>query len=424
LTSPDSISRAWALVTGAEAGRLALGFIVSLVVARTLGPADYGTYAVLAAMVGIVGVVAEGGLSEAAVLRLARHEGDARAFFWLRIALASAVIAVLCLLAPLLARSLGIPDDGTLTRWALLGIVATACSGAASVLLQAAGGFGRMSTLTLFNTALTALLALFLALVQQLTIASALVVLGIGTSLATFALGLRLLRPDLQVPSLTVLRREAGELLRTGRWLWLAALLAMLAVNLDVVIVSRNAVLETVGVYALAASVANKAGIVNNSLYTVLLPRVAHLADERAVRQYLKESLRRGAVVALALLVCVPLAQPFVLLVYGQPYAAAVPLLQLLLGVVIFDVLAMPALLLPLAYRRPRLMAAGDGARAAALLVLGGALVPIYGPGAAVAARFGSRVAGAVLVLALLGRSRRAAFEVKHEEAASVTHSG
>ena len=77
--------------------------------------------------------------------------------------------------------------------WALLGVVATACSGAISAMLQATGGFGRMSMLTLANTGLTAILAVALALAGDLTLMTALVVLGIGTSLATFALGVRLL---------------------------------------------------------------------------------------------------------------------------------------------------------------------------------------------------------------------------------------
>ncbi len=404
--------------------RLALGLVASVVIARALGPADYGTYAVLAAMVGIVGVIAEGGLSEAAVLRLARGLGSPRAFLWLRIGLAGVVIAALWLLGAPLARTvLALQDDGTLTRLALLGIVATACSGAVSVLLQAAGAFGRMSTLTLLNTGLTALLAILLALAGQLTIGSTLVVLGIGTSLATFAVGLSLLRPNLRPPPMAQLRAEARELLRTGRWLWLAALLAMLALNIDVLIVNRFVPLELVGAYALAANLASKANVVNHSLYTVLLPGVARLSDRHAVRQYLRQSLGRGAIVALGLAVCIPLAQPFVLLVYGEQFAAAVPLLQLLLAVVIFDVLATPVLLLPLAYGRARLMAGGDGARALTLLVVGTALVPTLGPLGAIAARFASRVAGAVLVLGMLGRSG-ATLQVQHEEAPSVTHPG
>jgi O-antigen/teichoic acid export membrane protein len=280
-----------------------------------------------------------------------------------------------------------------------------------------------MSTLTLFNTALTALLAVLLSLAGQLSIVSALVVLGIGTSLATFALGYRFVSLELTLPSQKTLGEEARALLRVGRWLWLASVLAMLASNLDVLIVNRFAAAEVVGAYALAVNLASKANVVNHSLYTVLLPGVAQLTDRASVAGYLKRALLRSGAVGLGLGVCIPLAEPFVLLVYGVQFAAAVPLLKLLLGVVIFDVLATPLVLLPLAYHQPRQMAAADALRAATLAGFGLGLVPAYGPPGAIAARFVSRAAGAALVLALVRRSGPT-FEVQHEEAAGVHQPG
>src|SRR5579872_5122701 len=172
----DPVTRGWAVVTSAGVVRLGLGFVASLVIARALGPAAFGMYAVLAATVAIVATLAEGGLSEAAVLRISAAwpadtvaaQQRARAFFWLRLGMVSAVVAVGCGAASLV-RAFLLPDvDDGLIRWALLGIVATAASGAVSAMLQATGAFGRMSSLTLINTGLTALLAVLLASVQRL----------------------------------------------------------------------------------------------------------------------------------------------------------------------------------------------------------------------------------------------------------------
>ncbi|HET6319095.1 MAG TPA: oligosaccharide flippase family protein, partial [Chloroflexota bacterium] len=120
----DPITRGWAIVTSAGVVRLGLGFVASLLIARALGPSDFGVYAVLAATVGIVGGLAEGGLTEAAVLRVsavatkAEAAVRARAFFWLRIALASLVVAVGCAVAGILGGSVLRVDAGLL-RWAL-----------------------------------------------------------------------------------------------------------------------------------------------------------------------------------------------------------------------------------------------------------------------------------------------------------------
>src|SRR5438132_2500391 len=122
----DPITRGWAVVTSTGVVRLGLGFVASLVLARALGPADFGTFAVLAASVGLVGGLAEGGLTEAAVLRIsaiwpdksAQAQQRARAFLWLRLGLAAAVVAVGCLAAgPIAQRVLN--TDAGLLRWAL-----------------------------------------------------------------------------------------------------------------------------------------------------------------------------------------------------------------------------------------------------------------------------------------------------------------
>jgi O-antigen/teichoic acid export membrane protein len=413
--------------------RLGLGFIASLLIARALGPSNFGVYAVLGATVGIVGTLAEGGLTEAAVLRIASvwpgardlAEARARSFFWLRLGVSAIVVGFGCALAGLSASTLLNDVDPGLLRWALLGVVATAASGALSAVLQATGGFGRMSSLTLINTGLTAVLALLLAATGQLNLLSALIVLGIGTSLVTFSAAVRMLPTDwrLNVPTVVDLLTEGRRLLDTGRWLWIASLFAMLTANAEVLLLNQWTALALVGSYALALNLATKADVVNQSLYTVLLPGVARLDRRERRRRYLRRGLLRSAGICLVLLLLIPLAQPLILLIYGPAYASSVIFFQLLLGVMIFDVLLTPLLLLPLAYRQAKVLAAADATRALTLIAVAVALIPVYGPFGAIAARFAARVAGALLVVAALyvtSRSARHAFEVQHKEAASV----
>jgi len=100
----DPITRGWAVVTSAGVVRLGLGFVASLLIARALGPSDFGVYAVLAATVAIVGGLGEGGLTEAAVLRISAMwpadaqsaQRRAQAFFWLRLGLAALTVAIGC----------------------------------------------------------------------------------------------------------------------------------------------------------------------------------------------------------------------------------------------------------------------------------------------------------------------------------------
>ena len=382
----------------------------------------------LAATVAVVGGLAEGGLTEAAVLRIsevwpsdalgAKERG--RAFFWLRLGLAAAVVAVGCAVAgPVADRILNV--DAGLLRWALLGIVATAASGAVSALLQATMAWRRMSSLTLVNTGLTALLAIGLAIVAVLDLLAALVVLGIGTSLVTFVAGRGMLPAgwSLRPPSLTTIRTEAVQLVRTGRWLWVASVFAMLTANAEVLLLNRQAALPLVGAYALALNLATKADLVNSSLYTVLLPGVAGLRDRAAVAGYVRRGFLRGGLIGLGLLLLIPIAEPLIVLIYGADFAPAVVFFRLLLGVMVFDVLLTPVLLLPLAYRQARLLAAADALRAITLVLVALGLIPVYGAIGAIIARFAARIAGAALVIGALWLGRPA-LEVQHEEAPGV----
>jgi O-antigen/teichoic acid export membrane protein len=429
----DPVTRGWAVVTSAGVVRLALGFVASLVVARALGPANFGTYAVLAATVGIVSALAEGGLTEAAVLRISSvwpdrpetSEARARSFFWLRLALSAVVVAIGCALAGAISSRLLNNVDVGLLRWALIGIVATAASGALSAVLQATGGFGRMSSLTLINTGLTAAFALVLAALNRLDLLTALVILGIGTSLLTFGAAARMLPRGwrLNLPAWGELDREGRRLFETGRWLWLASLFAILTANAEVLFLNQWVALTLVGTYALALNLATKADVVNQSLYTVLLPGVATLDVRTRLRDYVRRGLLRSGGICVVLLALIPLAQPLIVVFYGAAYAPAAIYFQLLLGVMIFDVLLTPFLLLPLAYRQARVLAAADGTRAVTLVAAAVVLIPAYGPFGAIVARFAAHVAGAALVLGALylsSRSGRQTFEVQHKEAASV----
>ena len=414
----DPPTVAWAIVTGGSVGRLALGFVASVSIARGLGVADFAIYALLGAMGGIAGVLGDPGLTQAGVKRVAEAwstesplaRDRATSFFWLRCAAILPVVAGGALLAVPLARwVLGYPDIVVLVAVAFVGVGATAASGALTAVLQATGRFGRLSLVILVNSGLTAILSLALAGSGQLTLLSAILVLGAGTSVVSLVLGwhfLPWLDGLLPRPPLPKLRAEAAALFRFGRWLWVADLLATVTAQLDVLLINVWSGLPVVGAYALALNLASKADVVNHSLYTVLLPTASSLRGPAEVRRYVRRSVLRSGVIGLAFVPLFPLAGPLITLFYGPAYHAAIVLFQLLLAVVLFDVVATPLTLLAFSAERPGLVASADALRLAVLVLVGFWLIPTHGALGAVIARAASRIAGALLILVLLARSR------------------
>ena len=395
-----------------------------MALARTLGAAAFGVFAVLAATMAIAGGLADFGLTGAAVRRIAGEAGEQcrlqtwRGFVALRLAGAAIVAGVGIAAAGWLCRRvLAIPGHESLLRLALVGMVATAVSGAMTAGLQATGRFRSLATVMLVNAVLSALLAVALAATGWLTLTTALAVLGIATALASAVVGWRLLPDELRSirPSRDDVHAEGRPLLRFGAWLWVASTLGLLAGQLDILLLGHWSSSEVVGAYALAVALASKADVLNQSLHAVLLPGAARLRSSREGREYLRAGLRRGLLAGAALLACLPLAGPAISLVYGDAYRPSVALFQILLVVSLLDLLSTPALLLAYTVERPRLLVLAGALRTGTLVVVAVALIPRYGAEGAVAARLAASVAVAAAAAGYLlvqrGRAREIAVE-------------
>jgi O-antigen/teichoic acid export membrane protein len=418
--SLDSTTMGWAKLLSGDLLRMGLSFAAGILVARALGPAEFGVYAVLAAAVGIGGAVADLGLSNAAIYRVARvwpEDPDlarqrGQSFFWARVSSATAVAAAAIGLARWLAPVLGLPSavgpyrSSALLALALAGVAATALSGAVSALLQATGHFGRIGIVLLTNAGLTLALAAALSVVGRINLVTVLVVLGIVPSLAAFGVGRRLLGATftLAPPPWARFRDETATLLRFGGWLWVASILAAVASQLDVLMVNRTSSAAVVGAYGLALGLAAAAEAANRSLYAALLPAASALRSPAELRRYLRHAVLRSTGLALLLVPLLPLARPLIIHLYGAEFSAAVPLFRLFLAVVALEVFVTPWMLLAFPLERPRWLAGAELLRVIVLAAAASALMPLWGPAGAVAAKFAARAAGAAALLILLAR--------------------
>jgi O-antigen/teichoic acid export membrane protein len=157
-----------------------------------------------------------------------------------------------------------------------------------------------------------------------------------------------------------------------------------------------------VGFYALALGLAARTEMVNHSPYTVLIPMASALKGRQAVGAYLKQGFKRSALISLLLLPALPLARWFIPFFYGSEYLPSVFLFQLLLGVVIFDIFTLPALLLIYTFDRPDLSALAEGLRVVSLVLLAAWLIPTLGPVGAIVAKFCAKLVGVGVTLVLL----------------------
>lgn len=101
---------AWALLE--RFSTQGVSFVVSLVLARLLTPADYGTIALLTIFIAISGVLADSGFGQALIQKKEATETDFNSVFWLSLGLSSVMYGVLFFAAPWIADFY---DDARLT---------------------------------------------------------------------------------------------------------------------------------------------------------------------------------------------------------------------------------------------------------------------------------------------------------------------
>jgi len=404
--------------------RQALGLVSSAMLARSLGPSGLSVVAVVGAALNIGITIADFGLSNGAVSHiagdLARQPDQARktaaSFVYLKLLGGALVAGGGALLAPWIAALLNLPpQSGRLLIWiACLSLVTSVLSGITGTILQALRRFRALVAIQSVNVGLTVLLVGLLFLTRQLTIAPAIFV-GVVTSLVAAWQGLWLLPPEWRSSLLARGQQSKNSrLLRFSRWLWIAAIFSILSSQLDLLLLNRLTLPQTVGFYALALNLAFKVDIVNQTLHTVLLPTVSALTDVNGQITFIRRSLGRSLMLGLGLIVALPLARPFILLVYGQTYAPSVNIFYLLMAIVMFDLFTNPILLLAFPLNMPRLIAAADATRAITLVIVGSLLLPIWGIYGMVFAKLVAKVAGALMTALPIALRLRADLAATH----------
>jgi O-antigen/teichoic acid export membrane protein len=145
--------------------------------------------------------------------------------------------------------------------------------------------------------------------------------------------------------------------------------------------------------------------VLNQSLFTVMMPRASRLRGRDEIRGYVKRVLKGSLPLAGVLGAVALIAQPAIAFLYGEQYAAAGPLFMALLVVVLFDLVTSSLFLIAFPLNKPRILAIADWLRVVVLGLAGWALIPTYGGFGAVMARLLARVTGTTAALLALRRA-------------------
>src|SRR4051794_40235820 len=264
------------LTTGGKIIFVGCGALMTVLIARNLGPTGQGTFAVAFSLTLLLVQIGSIGLPVSNPYLAAREPAAQRAIvlhsLWIAVLIGTALAAATALL------KVAAPDVLRGLTWVQLGITVAALPAAlATVYLQGVTlGQQRMMWYALVDvaqvaTSLVVLIAAFLFADPGLTAVLLIVAGGRYVSLVVAAYSLRAVLRSPAAPQPGLVRRMLGHAARV----YIVSLLTFALIRLDLLIVNAVLGAESAGQYSIAAYITEALTVIPSVVGTNLLPRMA-----------------------------------------------------------------------------------------------------------------------------------------------------
>lgn len=308
--------------------RNGLGFVVTMILARILMPEDFGAIAMLGILTSIASLFVDGGFSQALIQNQSVTASDESSVFFFNLAMGGVISLGLCLLAPWVAVFYEMPSLRLITMAMAANLFLNAFGSVHNALLTKKLGFSVLAKVGATATLLGG--------VSGITAA----VLGLGVwslviqiwvcSCVTVAL-LWFWHP--WRPLMTFQFSAIRHHFRFSGYLVLSGLMYRIYGNLFALVIGKAHSVQDAGYYAQASKLQQLA----STILTAVVSRVAFPSFSAANDDH--DKLRRGLSKALGvtMFVSVPvsfsislLAEPIVLLLFGNQWLPSVPIVKVL----------------------------------------------------------------------------------------------
>ncbi len=366
LPSPRQF-RDTAYLVGGNVFKLALGFLTSALIFRSLGPNDAGRLTLVLSVIGLLSIIGEFGLRDAAVNYIARFLSNtpdkapavARTFFLCRILLAAVASASGIIAAGFIAARF-YPEArvGDLIRLGAFSLFTSGLLAFSLVILEAQQNFRLLSALSAIQALIRAALVALLFLASEVNLYS-LLLLEAFVPLLVFLYSVRRLPRDF-----LMLRRPVfeslGTLVHFTKWIAVAAFASAIFSKLDVLMLSYYRAPPEVGFYAVALALVSRMDIVKNAVLTTAFPDACRCVERAELRAFVFQSLKLSALASLALLPLFVFGGILIESLYGADYHNAIAAFYPLLAAFLIGLNAGPPAFILYPLNHPRWIAASD----------------------------------------------------------------
>lgn len=303
-------------------------FVVGVILARLLSPADYGLIAMTAIFVGITQVLVDSGFSSALIQKNDRTDLDYSTVFDVNVIMSGGLCILLCIFSPLIADFYNEP----LLKWIIcfcgLKIFLGSFIAVQAVRLSANLEFRAKSRIAIVNSLLAAIVAIVMAFGGCGVWA-----LIVPEFFTIFSSAIMYWNYQHWVPGIKFSKDSFRRLFAFGSRLLASSLLEIIYGNIYTIVIGKKFSASQLGIYSKAQSFSNLPintllGVIANVAYPTL--STLQNEDDRLSEAY-RKMIRLAAYVVFPLMLgLIVLAKPFIIVLLTEKWIDVTIYLQIL----------------------------------------------------------------------------------------------
>lgn len=326
-----------------------LGFLASVLITRTLGPAQFGIFSIAMTVMMIAAQFSDFGIGVSLVrfFSLFHKKDELRSNLVLKVALKFELIvaALIFLIGFFSSEFLASyvfkqPILSFPLRLAFIGAFGMAMAAFLSAVLQAKQSFKQFALVNLVIPAGKFVLIGLLFLIYKLNLLSALTATIILPFIAFIINFLIIPKGFLKAKG-----DEKGsfkELFRFSKWILISVFCCMMIDRLNVLMLGYFKTPEEVGHYSAAYTFAFIFPLITGTITTVLFPKISAISQKDQLRRYVKKAIKFTAPIIFPIIILLFISRPLILFIYGPEYLSSATVFQIILCGFAFSVIANP----------------------------------------------------------------------------------
>lgn len=310
-------------------------FVLGLLIARILLPADYGVIGMLAIFMSISHAFVDSGFSNALIRKIDRTETDCSTVFYFNIVVGVVCYGILYFVAPLISHFYQMPILTDILRVLALTIVINSVGFVPRALRTITVDFKTLAKASAVSSVVSGVIGLCLAYagygVWSLVWPSLLGVL--------FEVVIIWILADWQ-PKLVFSKQSFQDLFSYGSKILISGLLHKLYINLSGLLIGKFYTPADLGLYSRGHHIATMPSMnITSILRNVTYPILAKLQndDKRLIEVYRKYISITSLVIFFLMLLIAAISKPLIILLLTDKWLGAVPYLQFFCIALMFD---------------------------------------------------------------------------------------